>query len=68
MTSFHRGLPRGLPFRKLQIELVDDSGGMVIKSSQDMTEPANTMFSNAAKVAQLTVPATKLLIRLTNRP
>lgn len=47
---------------KWRVELVDDSDGVVIMSSQAVTQPANTTLSDGVKDVRLAGPPAKLLI------
>lgn len=54
---------RSLPVFRRSVELVNDSGRVVIRLSQDVTKPANTVLSDCAEDVQLAIPQVKLLIR-----
>lgn len=53
---------RSSPVCRWQLELIDDSGTVVIRSSQDVTEPFNTAQSDSAEDDRLAGPSAVLLI------
>lgn len=54
---------RSSPVYKWWVKLVDDSGKAVIRSLQDMTEPANTTLNDGMGDIRLAGLPTELVIR-----
>lgn len=50
------------PVNRQRGKLIDDSGGMVISSSQDVTKPANSVLSDGAKDVWLIIEMQKAII------
>lgn len=50
------------PICRWLVELVDDSGSVVIRLLQDMTEPVNTILSNGVEDGWLAGPPAELFI------
>lgn len=53
---------RSSPVCRLRVELLDDSGRVIIRSSQVVTESTNTALSEGAQDARLDCPPAELLV------